>query len=62
MTREEKKKKAIAIAVSYYLEQERAELMNMAPNKLNSWSRMGQMLNMSKRRVIQSHGKLLQGR
>ncbi len=62
MTREEKKKKAIAIAVSYYLEQERAESMKLTPNKANSWSRMGQMLNMGKRRVIQSRGKILQGR
>lgn len=57
MTREEKKKKAVLIAIAYYLEQEK-EACKGNPN-FNSWSRIGRETRMNDRTVVQRRGKTL---
>jgi hypothetical protein len=57
MTREEKIKKAVAIAVAHYVEQEKAEALKVENSTNNSWSRTGIKLMMTKRKVVQLRGR-----
>lgn len=59
MTQAEKKKKAVMIAVAYYIEQEKAELANTENANHVTWTRTGIEMNMSKRMVMQRRGRLL---
>ena len=53
MTPHERKMKAAAIAVSYFLQEDQEENTSKAPE----WGRMGQKMAMSKREFIQRKGK-----
>lgn len=54
MTPHEKKMKAAAIAVSYFLQEDQEENNS---SKAPEWGRMGQKMAMSKREFIQRKGK-----
>ncbi len=57
MTYEEKKKKAVMIAVAFYIKQENANEKAL-PN-LTRWSQTGKVIAMNKRQVIQQRGRVL---
>ncbi|MCY1634856.1 hypothetical protein DF185_17065 [Marinifilum breve] len=59
MTREEKIKKAVAIAVAHYVEQEKAEALKVENSNSSSWSRTGIKMMMTKRKVVQLRGRSL---
>ena len=59
MTREEKIKKAVAIAVAHYVEQEKAEAMKVDNSTNGSWSRTGVKMMMTKRKIVQLRGRNL---
>lgn len=59
MTREEKIKKAVAIAVAHYVEQEKAEALKVESSINGSWSRAGVKMMMSKRKLVQLRGRSL---
>ncbi len=59
MTREEKIKKAAAIAVAHYIEQEKAEALKVGNSTNSSWSRTGIKMMMTKRKIVQLRGRSL---
>ena len=59
MTREEKIKKAVLVAVAYHIEQEKAEALKCEVAKTSSWSRTGIKMMMTKRKIIQLRGRNL---
>ena len=59
MTREEKIKKAISVAVAYHIEQEKAEALKLQNSSTTSWSRTGVEMMMTKRKMIQRRGRIL---
>ncbi|MRT92956.1 hypothetical protein [Ancylomarina sp. 16SWW S1-10-2] len=59
MTREEKIKKAVLVAVAYHIEQEKAEALKCEVSTTSSWSRTGIKMMMTKRKIIQLRGRNL---
>ncbi|MFA8435378.1 MAG: hypothetical protein ACEPOZ_12740 [Marinifilaceae bacterium] len=59
MTREEKIKKAISVAVAYYIEEEKAEALKVEESKNGSWARTGVKMMMAKRKIVQLRGRSL---
>ena len=59
MTREEKIKKAVLVAVAYHIEQEKAEALKCEVSTISSWSRTGIKMMMTKRKIIQLRGRNL---
>lgn len=59
MTRSEKIKKATAIAVAYYLEQEKAQILKDQNSGNISWGRSGVEMTMTKTKIVQKRGKSL---
>jgi putative IMPACT (imprinted ancient) family translation regulator len=59
MTREEKIKKAISVAVAYHIEQEKAEALQLQNSSTTSWSRTGVEMMMTKRKIVQRRGRIL---
>lgn len=59
MTRSEKIKKAAVIAVAYYIEQEKAQLLNDQNSGNVSWGRTGVEVTMAKTKLVQRRGKSL---
>lgn len=54
MTREQKLKKAVAIAVAYYVEQEKAEFLADRNNKSKTgWNQAGKTIQMNVQRMMQ---------
>ncbi len=57
MTREEKRKKAVATAVAYFIEDEKAKLRANRANKVkSSWMQAGRIMQMNLKRMIQQRG------
>ena len=60
MTREEKIKRAVLVAVAYHIEQEKAEALKCEVSTGGSaWSRTGIKMMMTKRKIIQLRGRNL---
>ncbi|RXQ92198.1 hypothetical protein EO244_11655 [Ancylomarina salipaludis] len=59
MTREEKIKKAVLIAVAHHIELEKAEALNVESSTNGSWARTGIKMMMSKRKIVQLRGRNL---
>lgn len=60
MTYQEKKKKAIAIAVACYIEQEKAELQAQTVGiSSSSWQSTGRLMQMNNRQIVQRRGRVL---
>lgn len=59
MTREEKKKKAIAVAIAYFLEQEKEAKLPVKFYEDCGWVKVHKKIKMKKRMVIQRRGRLL---
>ncbi|GAB7088017.1 hypothetical protein [Marinifilum fragile] len=59
MTREEKIKKAVLVAVAHYIEEEKAEALKLENSINGSWSRTGVKMMMSKRKIVQLRGRSL---
>ena len=59
MTREEKIKKAAVIAVAYYVEQEKAQMVKDQNTSKVSWGRSGVEITMAKTKVVQRRGRSL---
>ncbi|MGF7138456.1 hypothetical protein [Roseimarinus sediminis] len=59
MTREEKIKKAVAIAVAYYIEQEKTALKAETSVKAGTgWNQAGKAIHMNMKRMIQHRGSI----
>lgn len=58
MTYQEKKKKAVAIAVAYFIEQEKAALNEQNASR-KPWGGMGKSVIMANREVVQRRGRLI---
>ncbi len=59
MTREEKIKKAVLIAVAHHIELEKAEALKDGGSTNGSWARTGIKMMMSKRKTVQLRGRSL---
>ncbi|WP_372753129.1 hypothetical protein [Labilibaculum sp.] len=59
MTREEKIKKAVLIAVAHHIELEKAEALKGKNSTNDSWSRTGIKMMMTKRKIVQLRGRSL---
>nr|WP_320118643.1 hypothetical protein [uncultured Marinifilum sp.] len=59
MTREEKIKKAVLVAVAHHIELEKAEAVKVESSTNGSWSRTGIKMNMAKRKIVQLRGRSL---
>jgi hypothetical protein len=57
MTRAEKVKKAVAIAVAYYIEQKNANMNKQSHNEI--WGRSGVEMTMTKTKLMQKRGRNL---
>lgn len=59
MTREEKIKKAVLVAVAHHIELEKTEALNGESAINGSWARTGIKMMMTKRKMIQQRGRSL---
>lgn len=60
MTYEEKKKKAIAIAIAYYLDQEKAKASDDTKNgQPGNWQAAGRTIQMRNRQLVQKRGRVI---
>ncbi len=59
MTREEKIKKAVLVAVAHYVELEKAETLKDDNSNNGAWSRTGIKMIMTKRKIVQLRGRSL---
>ncbi len=59
MTRADKIKKAAAIAVAYYIEQEKAQMLKDQNSSNVSWGRSGVEMTMAKTKLMQKRGRAL---
>lgn len=63
MTREEKLKKAVAVAVAYYIEQEKSEILAERRNKVKTgWNQASKTIQMNVQRMIQQRGSIARPR
>lgn len=63
MTRSEKIKKAVAIAVAYYLQQEKASAIEQRPvNSRTGWLNASKAIQMSGRQIFQQRGRIARPR
>lgn len=63
MTREEKIKKAVAVAVAYYIEQEKTELLAERKNKVKTgWIQASKTIQMNVQRMIQQRASIARPR
>ncbi len=63
MTLSDKKKKAVAIAVAYFLEEEKKEAAALEDFKArNMWVSMGKEIIMQNRAMVQRRGRVLPSR
>ena len=60
MTQEEKKKKAVLVAVAHFLEQEKSTILCSDANK-KFWAKTGKAMIMNKIAIVQRRGRLLKG-
>ena len=59
MTREEKIKKAVAVAVAYYVEQEKALSAERASKaRTTGWNKASKAIHMNAQRIIQQRGSI----
>ncbi len=63
MTREEKLKKAVAIAVAYYVEAENTSVLTATKNKAKTtWDQAGKSFQLKMKRMLQQRGSISQSR
>ncbi len=59
MTKEEKIKKAVAIAVAYHIEQENVSVLTATNNKANTtWNQAGKSFQLKMKRMLQHRGSI----
>jgi hypothetical protein len=62
MTREDKIKKAVAVAVAYHIEQEKADLLLAESKHKTGWNQAGKTIQMNVQRMIQQRGSIAKPR
>ena len=63
MTREEKLKKAVAVAVAYYVEQENTAILTATKNKAKTtWNQAGKSFQLKMKSMLQHRGSINRSR
>jgi len=62
MTREDKLKKAVAVAVAYYIEQEKADMLMAEKRHKTGWNQASKTIQMNVQRMIQQRGSIAKPR